>query len=172
MEEVKKFLIMMAEYHLWAYEQLFASLQKVPDKLYFDQSVKLFFGSIHGNLNHLCLVDHLWQGRFIGQAFLVQSLDQEIYQARDELQQAILESADQWTDYVKQATLEELNKPKIYKNTKGVENQFLPATTLLHVFNHGTHHRGQITAALTVLDFNFEPLDLFYSPMYKAIKSF
>jgi uncharacterized damage-inducible protein DinB len=113
MEETKKVLIMMAGYHRWAYEQLFASLQKIPDEFYFDQSVKLFFGSIHRNLNHLCLVDRLWQGRFIGQPLLVQSLDQEIYKTRNELQQAILEGAAQWIDYVKQAPLEELNMPKI-----------------------------------------------------------
>lgn len=31
--------------------------------------------------------------------------------------------------------------------------------TLLHVFNHGTHHRGQITAAVTNL--GYPPLDGF-----------
>ena len=37
---------------------------------------------------------------------------------------------------------------------------FAPA--LLHVFNHGTHHRGQITAALTALGQPCPELDLVY----------
>jgi uncharacterized damage-inducible protein DinB len=171
MNEMKKLLTIMLEYHRWAYEQLFISLQKVPDGWYFDRGVKLFFGSIHGTLNHLCLVDRLWYGRFINKLFLVKSLDQELYQNRGELQKAILRGADQWMDYVKNASFKELNESKTYKNTKGLKNQFLPATTLLHVVNHGTHHRGQITAALTALGFDFEPLDIFYSPVYQSIPS-
>ena len=36
------------------------------------------------------------------------------------------------------------------------------AATLAHVFNHGTHHRGQITAALTALGQRLARLDLVY----------
>ncbi len=36
------------------------------------------------------------------------------------------------------------------------------AATLAHVFNHGTHHRGQITAALTALGQPCPSLDLVY----------
>ena len=35
----------------------------------------------------------------------------------------------------------------------------LPAA-LLHVFNHATHHRGQITAAISMLGLEYPPLDL------------
>ena len=39
--------------------------------------------------------------------------------------------------------------------------QSLPfAATLAHVFNHGTHHRGQITAAVTMLGHECPELDL------------
>ena len=34
--------------------------------------------------------------------------------------------------------------------------------TLAHVFNHGTHHRGQITAALTATGHECPELDLVY----------
>ena len=36
------------------------------------------------------------------------------------------------------------------------------AATLTHVFNHGTHHRGQVTAALTALGQPCPELDLVY----------
>ena len=38
----------------------------------------------------------------------------------------------------------------------------LLAATLAHVFNHATHHRGQITAALTALGHDGPVLDLVY----------
>ena len=42
------------------------------------------------------------------------------------------------------------------------EMTWLSAATLAHVFNHGTHHRGQITAALTALGQPCPELDLVY----------
>ena len=41
--------------------------------------------------------------------------------------------------------------------------QSLPfAITLAHVFNHGTHHRGQITAAVTAIGHEAPELDLVF----------
>lgn len=171
MLEGKTLIKMMADYHLWAYQQLFLSLQKVPNSDYFSEAPKLFFGSIHGTLNHLCLVDQLWLGRLIQQPFAVTGLNQELYKNRDELQAEIKKGAEKLINYVDTSSLQQLNQSLEYKNTKGVANTLLPVTTLLHVFNHGAHHRGQITAALTMLGFEFEPLDLFYSPAYQKLKS-
>lgn len=170
MHEAKTLIKMMADYHLWAYQQLFLSLQKVPDSDYFSETPKLFFGSIHGTLNHLCLVDRLWYGRLIQQPFAVTSLNQELYKNRAELQAEIKKGAESLINYVDVSSPQQLRQSLEYKNTKGIANTLLPASTLLHVFNHGTHHRGQITAALTALGFEFEPLDLFYSPVYKELK--
>jgi uncharacterized damage-inducible protein DinB len=36
------------------------------------------------------------------------------------------------------------------------------AATLAHVFNHGTHHRGQISAALTAMGQPAPELDLVF----------
>ncbi|HJV61205.1 MAG TPA: DinB family protein, partial [Albitalea sp.] len=47
-----------------------------------------------------------------------------------------------------------------YSTTKGVPTSLPFAPTLGHVFNHGTHHRGQITAALTALGHDGPVLDL------------
>ena len=38
-----------------------------------------------------------------------------------------------------------------YKTTQGVPQSLPFAPTLGHVFNHATHHRGQITAAITAM---------------------
>ena len=36
------------------------------------------------------------------------------------------------------------------------------SATLAHVFNHGTHHRGQISAALTAMGWRSPEPDLVY----------
>ena len=171
MQETKTLIKIMSDYHSWAYEQLFLSLQKVSDSDYFSEKAKLFFGSIHGTLNHLCLVDRLWYCRLIQQPLAVTSLNQELYKNRVELQAEIKKGAEKLIDYVNASSPQQLSQSLEYKHTQGVANTLLPVSTLLHVFNHGTHHRGQISAALTALGFEFEPLDLFYSPVYQELKS-
>lgn len=49
-----------------------------------------------------------------------------------------------------------------YTTTRGAEVSLPFALTLAHVFNHSTHHRGQITAALTALGQPCPELDLVY----------
>ena len=49
-----------------------------------------------------------------------------------------------------------------YTTTKGLAASLPFAATLAHVFNHGTHHRGQITAALTALGQPGPELDWVY----------
>ena len=55
---------------------------------------------------------------------------------------------------------ERLHGTLAYQRING-QPMVLPfAATLLHVFNHGTHHRGQISAALTALGQPPPDLDL------------
>jgi uncharacterized damage-inducible protein DinB len=49
-----------------------------------------------------------------------------------------------------------------YTTMRGQDVALPFAATLAHVFNHGTHHRGQITAALTLLGQQCPELDLVY----------
>ena len=47
-----------------------------------------------------------------------------------------------------------------YTSTAGQDLTLPFAATLTHVFNHGTHHRGQISAALTAMGRPAPVLDL------------
>ena len=47
-------LMQMARYHGWATERLLKAVASIPDEPYHN-SCGLFFGSIHGTLNHLLL---------------------------------------------------------------------------------------------------------------------
>ena len=52
----KEQLAQMARYHAWATERLLRSVASIPDGAY-RRPCGLFFGSIHGTLNHLLLTD-------------------------------------------------------------------------------------------------------------------
>ena len=61
---------------------------------------------------------------------------------RQLLDESLSELAEELTDA-------ELAQAIRYKNTKGVEASKNLFSLLMHVFNHQTHHRGQVTTMLS-----------------------
>ena len=57
-----------------------------------------------------------------------------------------------------------------YTSTAGVARTVPFAAALSHVFNHGTHHRGQITAAITMLGHQCPEIDLLIPVLTAAVK--
>ncbi len=161
---LREHLETLAQYNLWATRRLMAQIETLPEELY-RRDVGLFFKSIHGTLNHLLLTEHeLWLKRFIQaeQAAGLKSLAQEIEPDRGQLQQRLLASAAAWLPAMDMWSEGELAQTLTYRRING-EALTLPfAATLAHVFNHATHHRGQITAALTMLGQACPELDLVY----------
>jgi uncharacterized damage-inducible protein DinB len=156
----KKQLAQMARYHAWATERLLMSVAPIPDEFY-SKPCGLFFGSIHGTLNHLLLVDsELWYPRFVQAPTTSLTLDAEVESDRTSLAARLIAATARWSGYV-----ESLDEPALadnlrYTMTTGQARVLPMSGALLHVFNHATHHRGQITAAISMLGFEYQPLDL------------
>ena len=156
----KKQLAQMARYHAWATERLLMSVAPIPDELY-RKPRGLFFGSIHGTLNHPLLTDsEIWYPRFVEAPITTLALNSELENDRTRLASRLIAATARWAEYV-----ESLDEPALagdlrYTMTTG-QARVLPMTgALLHVFNHATHHRGQVTAAISMLGFEYQPLDL------------
>lgn len=156
----KKQLVQMARYHAWATERLLKSVAPIPDASY-SRPCGLFFGSIHGTLNHLLLTDsEIWYPRFVGAPTTSLSLDARLESDRANLASRLIAATTRWSGYV-----ESLDEPALaddlrYTMTTGQARVLPMSSALLHVFNHATHHRGQITAAISMLGFEYQPLDL------------
>lgn len=168
MNAYKQHFLRLAIYNRWAYHQLFDKLKEnTSDEKYFEDS-GLFFRSIHGTLVHLLLSSKLWYARLTKSSSNPLNYDQypfEInsYWSRDptdweksvtdriDLVQQILEECDRWIVYVNQLNCEQLeNEQSIsYLDTQGNKCERKHSEALDHIFNHNTHHRGQITAVMT-----------------------
>ena len=147
-------------YHVWATHRLLEAVSRVSDQDY-RRDVGLFFKSIHGTLNHLLVGEHLlWYPRFSKGVSPVMALDDEIEPHRERLAQALKGGSANWSQLVASWPAERFDGHLSYRTSKG-ESQSLPfAATLAHVFNHATHHRGQITAALTQMGCDCPELDM------------
>ncbi len=156
----KSQLVQMARYHAWATLRLLASLSAIPDEAYARQC-GLFFGSIHGTLNHLLLADsEIWYPRFTEAPTTGLPLDAELEDDRDHLASRLINATARWQGYIDDLDDARLGGDLHYTMTTGQARALPMVTALMHVFNHATHHRGQITAAISMLGFDYQPLDL------------
>lgn len=159
--DLKDHCITMSQYHPWAFRRLFAQVDSLAEEDYLTDC-GLSFGSVHGTLNHLLLVDRLWRTRCRGERFQMRGLDEELVAERAALKDAILQECVEWQRFLTDLPVSRFQEDLDYVNSKG-EPATLPfASVVLHVFNHGTHHRGQISAALTRMGRPAPAMDLPY----------
>jgi uncharacterized damage-inducible protein DinB len=152
----------MARYHGWATERLLSSIDLLPEDVY-RQTCGLFFQSIHGTLNHLLLTDsEIWYPRFTGGRTTSLALDAEFESDRAVLASRLIVATSLWAGYVESLSDIALAGDLHFTMTTGARRTLPMSAALLHVFNHATHHRGQITAAISMLGFEYQPLDLPY----------
>lgn len=151
-----------ARYHVWATHRLLEAVSRVSDADY-RRDVGLFFQSIHGTLNHMLVAEHLlWYPRFAKGASPVLALNSEIEPDRERLAQALKGGSANWTPLIASWSAERFDGQLSYTTMRGTFVQLPFAATLTHVFNHATHHRGQITAALTAMSQPCPELDMVY----------
>lgn len=135
----------MAAYNRWMNERLYALCAELSDEER-KRDRQAFFRSIHGTLNHLLLTDRLWFGRFTGELLKVQGLDQELYADFAELRRERGRMDAALTSWVASLSDERLAAPFTWASYTTVQTRTLPLWTVLtHLFNHQTHHRGQLT---------------------------
>lgn len=152
----------LARYNQWASARLLDAVAALDDADY-RRDVGLFFRSIHGTLNHLLVGEHhLWFVRFSQGLSPRVALDAELESGRALLDARLREGAARWAPLIAGWPAERWGTTFDYTTMRGQAASLPFAATLAHVFNHATHHRGQVTAALTLLGQPCPELDLVY----------
>jgi uncharacterized damage-inducible protein DinB len=153
-------LATLARYNLWATRRLAERVAALPEADY-RRDAGLFFRSVHGTLNHLLVAEHhVWFPRFAEGRSPRLRLDDELEHDRARLAERLEAGARRWPAFVAALGPERLAGTLSYVSTAGVPTALPFAATLAHVFNHGSHHRGQLSAALTAMGQPPPELDL------------
>ena len=160
-------IALMARFNAWVNERLYGCVAGLSDADY-RKDRKAYFRSIHNTLNHLLVVDRAWTCRIKGTDHGLKSLDQILHDdfdslraAREAEDAALIELVDGLSD-------EELQRPVTYSPLSGSPLSGGGSFTnrgdriLITLFNHQTHHRGQIHAMLTQQDIDPPPLDVLH----------
>ncbi|MDA0997485.1 MAG: DinB family protein [Proteobacteria bacterium] len=149
----------MARYNQWANGKIYDAARALPEA---DcrRDVGAFFGSIHRTLNHILLTDRIWFARLDGNIYPAAGLDTVLFEDMNELQSArAVEDAAivERMDALDPAGIERIID---YQTTAGTALHTPAREILGTVFNHQTHHRGQVHDMISRLGFKPPPLDL------------
>ena len=154
-----------ARYNRWQNQSLYAAAATLADGTR-KRNMGAFFKSIHGTLNHLLVADSLWLSRLDSQPCAVTSLDEELYGDFDELRKQRGFADDRLDRVVAALTDEKLAGNLTYRRISGNQDEMTTPLTLvfMHLFNHQTHHRGQVTTLLMQCGVNVGVTDLPWLP--------
>ena len=145
----REYCELMARYNRWMNERLYALCAAMPDgERKRDRGA--FFGSIHGTLNHLLWADRMWLGRLVGPVCTTHpAFGADMFANFDELKRE-REATDQvMVKWGKSVSAEWLALPLEYASVVDGKTRRVPrAIAVVHMYNHGTHHRGQLTTLL------------------------
>jgi uncharacterized damage-inducible protein DinB len=140
----------LALYNRWANARLYAAALDLSDQTY-RLHVGVFFGSLHGTLNHLLLTDRLWLKRLTGEGDHPNQLNAILYDDRAELTRARMAEDRRLISVVEKYDEAALAALHSYRTTSGMPQSQVLSEILMHLFNHQTHHRGQAHGCLSIL---------------------
>ena len=160
---------LMARYNQWMNEKLYRVCADIPDE---DRKRDLgaFFRSIHGTLNHLLYGDKAWMGRFTGRLLQVTVIGQALCDDFEELQAERQVTDQQILEWTQDLSSEWLASPFEYTSNVDGKTRLLPTWVLVtHMFNHQTHHRGQVTTLIKQLGREPGITDLPWLPEFEGM---
>ncbi len=168
--QFKDHLRLMATYNSVMNARLIDVITPLSDEALLE-SRGAFFGSVLGTLNHLIVADLMWLNRFRPQPYgqVLMPLDAlpkpkvladllyptlaELIPVRTELDALYIRFIDQMSD-------DDIASPLSYHSATGGAFTKTVGLLLSHVFNHQTHHRGQITTLLNQMGLDIGVTDL------------
>lgn len=151
-------LCAMARYNRWMNSRLYAAAATL-DAIERTRDRGAFFGSIQGTLSHLVTTDRVWMMRFVGAGLapswprdwltpVIDRLDQVLFADFDALhahRRALDDAMVAWMQGFPRAALD---TTLVYARMNGEPMEKPVRWVLTHLFNHQTHHRGQVTTLL------------------------
>lgn len=157
----------MARYNGWQNASVYEACEQLTDAQR-KENRGAFFGAIHATLNHILWADQTWLSRFQAAAPPAKTALSDstaLFDQWDELKaerQRFDGVIKDWADRFEPSEYE--GDLTWYSGATGRELTRPKALLLIHIFNHQTHHRGQVTAILTGFGINPGVTDLPFSP--------
>jgi uncharacterized damage-inducible protein DinB len=136
-------------YNLWANQQIITAVNQLPAEKQ-QQEVISSFKTIHSTLLHMWNAESVWYQRMKLQERIVMPID-HFRGDTAELGQLLLQQSKLWSEWAAVASEAALDHVFQYYNSKKEYFKQPVWQVMMHVFNHGTYHRGQLVTMLRQL---------------------
>lgn len=155
----------MSRYNRWQNESLYSAADTLDDAARrLDRGS--FFESIHATLSHILWADELWMSRLAEwTAPNGTSRERPLYDDWEDLKQRRAEADHKfiaWSNTLKQSDID--GDLEWYSGTLKRGMTSPRGICILQVFNHQTHHRGQVHAMLTAAGARPDDTDIPFMP--------
>jgi uncharacterized damage-inducible protein DinB len=152
---MKEILVQMSAYHLWANSLLLDAINQLPEERQ-KQEVRSSFGGLFKTVLHMLDAESTWWQRMKLQERIIIPSDSFAGDMK-ELSNNLLHQNKQWQEWIVNASEHQLQHVFMYQNSKREQFKQPVYQMVLHVFNHGTYHRGQLVTILRQLEVNSIP---------------
>ena len=148
---MKKLFEQYATYTVWANHKIIFAIEQLDPVLWY-QKTPSSFDSLYKTILHVWDADSVWWQRMRLHENIVvpsASFDPSLKDACN----GWLHQNMQWEAYINSTEFSEevISSKLVYKNSRGEEFHQPVSEVLLHVFNHGTYHRGQMVNMISML---------------------
>ncbi|MEP3072161.1 DinB family protein [Maricaulis sp.] len=158
---------LMAQYNRWQNRSLYGAANTL-DEAARRADRGAFFKSIHTTLAHILWGDEAWMSRLAGRPFPDgKGLEADYLETRDwETLNRDRAAFDAWLiDWAAGLTAADIEPDLHWTSSTGKGRFVTPRwVCLTHLFNHQTHHRGQVHAMLTAAGARPEDTDIPFMP--------
>ena len=141
------------DYNYWARDRQLEACAALTDEQFL-RTMGNSFSSIRDTLAHLLFAEWVWQERWHGKS----PTEADAQQVGADKFPNVAAIRERWRTvegkmrgYLAGLNEQVLNQPLTYANLKGERYTYPLGSTLFHVANHQTYHRGQVTTLLRQL---------------------
>lgn len=146
---MKEILIQLSSYNIWANQLLLDTINHLPEEKQ-KRELPSSFSSLYKTILHMHDAENIWWQRMKLQERIIRP-SENFTGNMNEAGNLLLSQNRQWKEWIVGANEHQLDHVFQYNNFKKEQFKQPIYQMLLHVFNHGTYHRGQLVNMLRQL---------------------
>jgi uncharacterized damage-inducible protein DinB len=160
--------LVMAHYNQWMNTRMYALCATLSAaELHQDRGA--FFKSIYGTLNHIAYGDIAFMTRFTGDGHTIPEPGADLFGSFVHLNTERVRLDQRILDWSAALTPPWLAEPLTYTSKiDGKTRTVLRWVLVTHMFNHQTHHRGQVTTLLSQMGLDMGSTDLPFMEQFQV----
>lgn len=147
--KMKELLKQLAAYNIWAHQKIVDTILLLPEEQQMAE-ISSSFNSLHKTLLHMWDAESIWWQRMKLHERFVRPSDNFKGTTRDVVN-GLISQSQLWEGWVSNASDLMFEHVFEYRNNKKELFKMPIFQMLVHVFNHGTYHRGQLINMLRQL---------------------